>query len=278
MTNRIALIVAALSIMFWAAPVASQEPQDSVQEVRLIDGSTLYGYVTDGDPVHIRLLSGDEITVARSRIRSIERARGAIRDGEVWPEDPNLTRLFFSPTARTMEKGHGYIAAYELVFPFVAYAVTDNLLIAGGTPLFGDFDNDRVLYFAPKLRLYSKGRTDLAVGAFMFGEVGHSDFKAGAFYGALTQGTPDKAVTLVVGAGYDDDGLLDEPVVVLGGEYRVSRTIKLITENYFTSEGSLITLGPRFFGDRLSADLGIGLAMWDGEVFTLPIVNFVYVW
>ena len=83
MTNRIALIVAALSIMFWAAPVASQEPQDSVQEVRLIDGSTLYGYVTDGDPVHIRLLSGDEITVARSRIRSIERARGAIRDGEV---------------------------------------------------------------------------------------------------------------------------------------------------------------------------------------------------
>ena len=81
---------------------------------------------------------------------------------------------------------------------------------------------------------------------------------------------------LLVGAGYDEDGFLDTPVAMLGGEYRVSRTIKLITENYLTSEVSLFTLGPRFFGERLSADSGIGFTVDDSEVFTVPMVNSVY--
>ena len=215
----------------------------------------------------------------RSRVRTIRVAKGTVRNGEMWREDPNLTRLFFSPTARTMPKGHGYVAGYELVFPFVAVAPTDNLLLAGGTPLFGDLLDDRVFYFAPKLNVYSSGRTDLAIGGFFFHEVdGHGDMNLGALYAAVTQGSSDAAITLVVGAGYDEDGFFDTPVAMLGGEYRMSRTIKLITENYLTSEASLFTLGPRFFGERLSADLGIGFAVNDSDVFTVPIVNFVYVW
>ena len=60
---------------------------------------------------------------------------------------------------------------------------------------------------------------------------------------------------------------------------RVSRTIKLITENYFTSDRSLSSIGVRFFGERLSADLGVALFVDEGDVSpTLPIVNFVCVW
>ena len=96
-------------------------------------------------------------------------------------------------------------------------------------------------------------------------------------YGVLTRGTSDRAVSLGVGVAYDDDGFLDEPIVMLGAEFRVSRTIKLITENYFIPDVGLITFGPRFFGERPSADLGIGLFVEDSDVFTVPIVNFVYV-
>jgi len=280
MMNRLAPLLLALTLVGIAAPASTQESADSLQEVRLVDGSTFYGVViADGDPIRLRMLSGDEITIARSRIRSVEPAKGTIRDGEVWREDPNLTRLFFAPTARTMTKGHGYVAGYELVFPFVAFAPTDHLLLAGGTPLFGDLTDDRVFYFAPKLNVWSQGQTNLAIGGFFFHELGgYSDANVGAFYAALTQGSPDAALTLVLGTAYDEDGFIEDPVAMLGGEYRVSRTIKLITENYLASGASLFTFGPRFFGERLSADLGIGVAVGDSEVFTVPIVNFVYVW
>ena len=48
-----------------------------------------------------------------------------------------------------LPRGRGYIAAYELAFPFVAYAATDDIMLAGGTPLFGGLD-ERIVYFAPR--------------------------------------------------------------------------------------------------------------------------------
>ena len=67
---------------------------------------------------------------------------------------------------------------------------------------------------------------------------------------------------------------------MIGGETRVSRRIKLITENwFFTGAGGdgLVTGGVRFIGDRLSADLGLGGATGaDGSGCCLPLVNCVW--
>jgi len=42
-------------------------------------------------------------------------------------------------------------------------------------------------------------------------------------------------------------------------------------------EGALVSGGLRFFGERLSADFGIGAAFGDTEAACcLPLVNFVY--
>lgn len=281
-TKRIALLYCTALTLSPPAPIAAQDVPDSIQEIMLVDGSRLYGVVLDdSDPVHVRLLGGDEMLIARARVREISPASGQVRDGEFWRNDPNLTRLFFAPTARTMPKGDGYVAAYELLFPFVAAGVTDNLLVAAGTPLFGDLDEDRVVYLAPKLRLFSSGLTDFAIGGFFFHEVGNSfsGLEYGALYGVLTRGTPDRAVSLGAAAVYDEDGFRDEALVMLGAEMRVSRTIKLITESYLMPDRSLTSLGVRFFGERLSADLGLALFVDEGDVSpTLPIVNFVYVW
>ena len=35
--------------------------------------------------------------------------------------------------------------------------------------------------------------------------------------------------------------------------------------------------GVRFFGERLSADLGLAVPLGAGELFAFPVVNFVYV-
>jgi hypothetical protein len=109
------------------------------------------------------------------------------------------------------------------------------------------------------------------------------DGSAGLLYGVGTLGGPDRALTVgatvpFVATGGDSD-VGDQPAFMVGGEARLSRRTKFITENYlFPSEsGALLSGGVRFFGERLSADFGVGAAFGDGDnECCLPLVNFVY--
>ena len=85
-----------------------------------------------------------------------------------------------------------------------------------------------------------------------------------------------------VGAGYayersgedGDDG--GSPLLMVGGERRVSRRIKLVTENYVFNDGGLVSGGVRFLGERLSVDLGLVTPIGAGEFVAVPILNFVW--
>ena len=96
----------------------------------------------------------------------------------------------------------------------------------------------------------------------------------------VTAGRADSAFT--VGAGYTcersgedgDDG--GSPLLIVGGERRVSRRIKVVTENYVFRDGGLVSGGVRFLGERLSVDLGMVSPIGVGEFFAVPIINFVW--
>lgn len=259
-----------------AAPAAwAQAPApDSLQEIRLVDGSVLYGRVLDeGPPVRVRLAGGDVLEVEPARIRSVRAAPGRVHEGEYWAPDPNGTRLFFGPTGRTPPAGSGYLALYEVFIPFVSFSVTDRLILSGGTPFVGGFGGDRPYWFAPKLRVLSSGRTDVAVGALA---IRWDDDDAGILYAVATRGGGDAAVTFALGYGYAGGDLADSPAAMLGAERRVSRSTKLMAEGYLF-DGEVAGMGGmRFFGQRLSADLGI-LLVQGADTF-LPVVNFVYTW
>lgn len=249
----------------------------AVQEVRLTDGSTLYGWILDDrDPVRFRLLSGDVLELSRVRVVSMRPARGRVVKGGFWREDPNITRLFFGPTGRGLRRGKGYVAAYELFMPFIGLAVTDNLVLAGGTPMFGGMD-ERPFWLAPKLRVFSGDATDVAVGALVFAV---EDESAGVLYGVATRGSPDRSLSLGLGYGFVNGDLGERPAVMAGFDVRMSKSVKLLSENYLFPGGvGLLSIGPRFFGERLSADLGMGVIFdGEGESVTFPIVNFVYTW
>jgi hypothetical protein len=98
----------------------------------------------------------------------------------------------------------------------------------------------------------------------------------GVVYGVATQGTRDTAVTVGVGYAYEryeDNGA---PVVMIGGEHRVHRNLKLVTENYLFEGGGIASAGVRFMTGRLSADLGLAAPIGTDEVFVFPMVNFVW--
>ena len=81
---------------------SSQEPAKVIQELRLKDGSRLYGYVEESAPDNVVFitLTGTRLEVQRTQIELLEPARGRLVNGEFLPADPNPTRLFFAPTGR----------------------------------------------------------------------------------------------------------------------------------------------------------------------------------
>jgi len=193
----------------------------------------------------------------------------------VWRDDPTGTRLFFAPTGRNLAAGEAYFGVYELFFPFATYGVTDRITVAGGTPIIpGAFG--QVGYFAPKVAIVQSERVNLAAGVFAVIVEGDA---GGIAYGVGTWGGRDNAVTTGLGFAIGEGVDFDYPIVMLGGETRTGRQLKLITENYFVpgEGGVLVSGGMRFFGERLSADVGIGALLGSSETEgPYPLVNFVY--
>lgn len=243
-------------------------------------GATVYGRVAAllGDTVRIALLSGDVLEVLRGRIRSAVAFEGKVVNGEVWEPDPNETRLFFGPTARSLGRGAGYLAMYYAIMPFVGLGIGDRITVAGGAPLFLGEGMFQMFWLAPKVEVVRTGSVRGSVGTLsFFSEKGN----AGVLYGVATVGrTADAAGTFGIGYGYSSgEGLANTPALLAGFEKRVRPGVKLISENYlFLEEGVLLAVGPRFIGKRLTADLAMVVPLFGNQPVALPFVNFVWNW
>ena len=291
MTNLFRLL-AIITVLFLGDPVpalaapAAPDGQASVPRDRVVvdelvlrDGSRLYGSVereTESELV-VRTWAGVEMTVPRADVVSLRKVDGSIGQGEFWRADPNRTRLFFAPTGRSLPKGEVTLGVYEFLMPFVQVGVTDRFSIGGGTPLvFGAGQGwDRPFWLTPKLPVYSGGRTQVAVGTLHFFGMGGDG--GGIAYAAGTFDLREGSLTVGVGrtyTGFDGGG----GVLMIGGEAQVMRNIKLVTENYAWGGGGITSGGIRFFGERLSADLGLAFPIGADGFFAFPVVNFVYVW
>jgi hypothetical protein len=266
---------------------ATAASRDTVFELRLRDGSVLFGRVTVQDSVHVvlRTVGGADIDVKRELVVSLRVANGKQYGSEYWAADPNSTRLLFTSTGRALGKGEGYLSTYFLFFPFVAIGVTDRLTLAGGTPIIPGAIG-RAFYFAPKLTIAETPRSAYAIGALSFALTEElSSGTTGLLYGVGTWGDRDNAFTAGAGWGYQwgngNSSVSNAPVIVLGGETRIARRVKFVTENWLlTGAGAragIFSGGFRFIGDRLSGDLGvIGGAGYDDGFCCLPTVNFVW--
>ena len=55
----------------------------------------------------------------------------------------------------------------------------------------------------------------------------------------------------------------------------MSRRIKFVTENYVFKGGGFASGGLRFFGEKLSADVGLVLPLFEDDTFVFPMINIV---
>lgn len=252
------------------------EPGEALYEVSLTDGSTLYARITsvEGDRVVLTTVGGTRVEVTRAQIREIRPADGSVVQGEFWVADPNVSRLFFTSTGRSLAAGQGYVGTYLIVLPFVAVGVTDRFTLAAGAPvLTGEFEP---FYLGPKIQLVRTRSAAFSVGTLVFF---FNDENVGLAYGVGTFGSPDHALTAGLGWGYSGTDFASEPVAMVGGETRVSRRVKLITENYILPEavGVVFSGGLRFIGTRFATDVAVaGIATGDEAGCCVPLVNFSY--
>ena len=283
MTRVIAILI---SCVLLVPPVAAlaQTPSGTASsrvtrcELVLRDGSRLFGIIVSQDESEIvfRTEAGATVTAKRAEIASLKELTGLVVGGEFLPPDPNATRLFFAPTGRSLAKGQTYLGVYEFVMPFVQVGVTDRFSIGGGTPLvFGFNESDRPFWITPKLQVLNSSRTQIAVGTFHVFDT-HRNV-GGVGYVVGTHGDTGASFTIGGGLAYGSEGSRSG-LLMIGGERQVSRSLKLISENYVWKNGNgVASAGVRFFGQRLSADLAIGIPIGADSFFAFPVLNFVYV-
>ena len=233
---------------------------DIPQQVRLIDNSQLFGSFTNvsAEAAQFKTVSELEISIPDEIIADVRWPKGLVV-GEVFQRyDPNNNRLLFGPTGRTLKAGQGDFTDFYVLFPTVAYGFTDFMMVGGGISLVPGASS-QLLYIAPKIGLIQKDNLSLAAG-FLYMSVPDED-NFGSVYSSLTLGNPIRGVTFGVAVptnGTDSD--FGSPALLFGGETQVSNSVKLLTENwFFTGDNSLLVIsgGVRFFGEKLSADIGL---------------------
>ena len=195
--------------------------------------------------------------------------------------NPGISRLFFSPTARTLKAGSGYISFHEVFFPFISIAAADIIELAGGISIYPE--GDKQYYFlSSKFQLYYSQNISASTGLVYLSIFNKSDDGALLGYGIVTLGSEEKGITFGYGLNLWPKKKNDlSGVFIVGGEIQISDYIKLISENFLLIEAEGTTIvyssGVRFFGENLAADIGFfgAIDSTKGWPF-LPWISFSY--
>jgi hypothetical protein len=283
-------LVAATGIVMAQQPAPASKPvtiripdSTQVQVMRLRDGSSIVGRVTEIGTDTVRFVAkAGTLSIARADIAELrEVATTALRKGEVWPANPNATRLLFAPTGRMLEKGEGYFNDTYLFLLSAYGGISSRFTLGGGMSVLplDDF-SDNALYVMPKIGVYASPKLNVAVGglAGIVGGLVDEDENAsfGIVYAVGTAGSPDASITFGTGVAYAAGEIARTPVAMLGAEKRLSRRVSFVTENYLIPNddtNTVLSYGLRFFGEKLSADL----AFWNAPGNDIPFPGVPYV-
>ncbi|HLF14986.1 MAG TPA: hypothetical protein VI932_08885 [Bacteroidota bacterium] len=250
-------------------------PESTAVRIVLTDGTVYLGRIGTGDSTTLVVTSdnGVSASIPRSGIASI----GPL-DGPDAGTHPARTRLFFTPTARPIDAGQGYLAVYELFFPFVGVGVTDFLSLAGGISIIPGADHQFVM-FAPKISPIATDNVAAAAGLLYIGETDGDG--VGILYTDMTVGRIDRSLTIGLGWGFSGSETSDRPVVLAGFQWPLGGGTELVSENWFPPnlDPAILSLGMRFSSGSVSADFAVWFPSgWDGGDAGnfIPWVSFAY--
>ena len=249
----------------------------TIHHVALRDGSQLYGVIVSEDDTSItlRTMAGATVKAARDQVVSVTRVEGKVVGDEFWLQDGVGSRLFLGPTGRSLGRGDSYIAIDSLFLPMFQVGVTDRFSFGVGKPF---YVFTKAVWVTPKIQVYRSAKTAASVGLLhTFGTIGDI---GGAAYGVVTRGSSDNSVTAGVGWIYEDsrdDGPREgTPFLLIGGERRVGRRTKVVTESYVFRDGAIVSVGGRLITRTFSFEAGVLTPVGADGLYPGPFFNFIW--
>jgi len=267
-------------------------PAPTTVSVSLQDGQTFVGTILQEDVSYVTLRTdaGVEVRIPRSSVASM--APVHVAEPGLLRRDPHDSRLLFAPTGRPLRRGSGYFSDHYVLFPGVTYGVTDGLSVSAGASMVPAVGlSDQLLFASARFAHQVSDQVALSAGALY---ATGADEGAALVFGVGTFGPPHRSLTVGLGfggtkteGGYPDYRRSfrwrDAPILMVGGNVQLSSSLALVSENWlllgrdFELSRQPFGLALRFFGDRISADVGV---IFVGEVLKeglpIPWLSFSY--
>ena len=260
------------------------------------DGSEIIGSIIEETDIEYKIATPAGLTVAipKSAVFKIKKFEGLVKEGKLFRPDPNKSMYLFAPSAFPIETGNKYCRDFCVFFPSINYGVNNIISLQAGFVWVPSLKLENIpLIGSIKATVFQKDKIGLAGGVMYvripdFSE-DNDDFSTsgggGFLFATGTYGDRFNHGSLLVGWGYGhydgDWDLMERPIVVLAGNFRVSNTITIITENWFPPDLEFgqfpFMVAARFFGERIAVDIG-AIIIIDvlKEGLPIPIINFTY--
>lgn len=270
-----------------APEVRTPTGDEALVTITLRDGQLLRGVIVVETDHHIiiELVSGGEMAVSQSQIRSIKRNDKTVfvsANREIYKHDPNRTRYLYSPSAFMLRQGEGYFSQTELIASTIGYGVTDWLTIQVGSIVpFLLVAGGENFIFGARVGVPLSETVHIAAGfhSLIIPDVG----ALGIASGQVTFGTPRAHLTLSASYPFvlDDDGNdeVGDMLITVSANYRMSKHVALVTENWiFPDEDNtvLTSFATRFMGEHSAVDVGI--LFIEGAEVPIPWLDFTWNW
>jgi hypothetical protein len=259
--------------------------QEKKVKIVLKDETQYFGKITHEDFPNVTIGTGNDLTikVPICNITLYDTLSNVIHSETEYKPDPNSHRLFFAPTAKPIPAGKGSLSIIEIFFPAISVGIADIVSLNGGVSILPTGIAAQLVYMASKITFFQSNNFAVAAGLGYANIVGSFGLEKGGgvlYYGVGTYGGENKSIT--VGGGFFDLIGTTPPsefLLLIGGEIRTSKSIKLITENYIipADNFALASIGIRFFGKHLAGDFGLFTTIQEKERIPIfPWIGFAY--
>ena len=206
--------------------------------------------------------------------------------------DPTTFRTILTPTARSLGKGRGFLASYDVAGIVAGYGPTERLTLIGGGVFVPSFISKTVaatlggkyeLYRSPVFRVAGGIQGNLS-------STDQSDILSVAPYVTANWGTLDYSATITAGYSWRRHTPSDTAVppfeqraalVGVGGDYRFARHWKVAGEAFLleNSEFQPVALTLRWFNNRFAVDGGLAFDLTpDDGLQVVPVVSGIWTW
>ena len=272
-------------------PDTSFTKTDTTYLIEMNDDTKIIGKLVSENEKEIKLLTKNfgEIKVLKSNIKKkILLDASDFVKGKYWFRNPNSTRYFIGPSAFNLEPGEGYYQNVALVFNSFNVGLTKNISIGGGLELISTFgslasgDFQPIFFLTPKIGFKVSDNISTGVG-LLYASIPSGDERKGIgmLYGVGTVGNLNHNFTLGLGWGYAGNDFEDKPTITLSAMTRISKKTMFVTENWIIPSNEkymgIYSYGIRFFGEKISVDLGFinNKDIFEAIIIGIPYVDFV---